>query len=603
FKQVISGINWFISFLLKSQQGNIGKKLLMSCGRSLILLCSPTRMHPMKKSGCRVEWYLLEFFPPGKRSAEAFSEHFTKAGMIPLVEYNDKKIFEVKTWAKLLNTFCTNGKLELELLYKVQIQCYEDTKLMKLFPQIVRSLYDQDVLAKDTILHEWKLIQTSSSKTTNAYGTSTTLIPGPVTTEKKVQKKNDVKARSMLLMALPNEHLMTFNQYKDAKTFFAAIQTRFGGNEATKKTQKTLLKQIYENFSAPSTESLDSIFNRLQKIVSQLAILGENISQEDLNLKFLRSLPSEWNTHVVVWRNKHNLDTISFDDLYNNFKIVKQEVKGIASSSSSYQNMAFVSSPSSINEFNTAYGVITANTHVSPASTQVSTANTQVSTANLSDDTVYAFLANQPNGSRLVYEDLEQIHKDDIEEMDLKWQLALLSMSTRRFFQKTNRKITINGSHTAGYDKSNVKCFNCHKMGHFARERRGHRNQDSRNRNQDSSRRTVNVEETSKKGLVMVSSALSHFWLSVSGFVKSREPRPPPPEGPPVVIEPLRIEYPFQEDPTVEPMADTRTMAQLLQAPTEGYEDAILIPEIVANNFELKHGLINLVQNKQFFRS
>ncbi|GJX24510.1 hypothetical protein Tco_0230806 [Tanacetum coccineum] len=78
-------------------------------------------------------------------------------------------------------------------------------------------------------------------------------------------------------------------------------------------------------------ESLDSIFNRLQKIVSQLAILGENISQEDLNLKFLRSLPSEWNTHVVVWRNKPDLDTMSFDDLYNNFKIVEQEVKGTAS--------------------------------------------------------------------------------------------------------------------------------------------------------------------------------------------------------------------------------------------------------------------------------
>ncbi|GJV03086.1 hypothetical protein Tco_1336655 [Tanacetum coccineum] len=288
----------------------------------------------------------------------------------------------------------------------------------------------------------WDVIENGNSfkpaaqTTTNADGTSTSLIPGPVTTEEKVQKKNDVKARSMLLMALPNEHLMTFNQYKDAKTLFAAIQTRFGGNEATKKTQKTLLKQMYENFSAPSTESLDSIFNRLQKIVSQLAILGENISQEDLNLKFLRSLPSEWNTHVVVWRNKPDLDTMSFDDLYNNFKIVEQEVKGTASSSSSSssQNMAFVSSPSSTNEVNTAYGVSTANTQVSPASTQVSTASTQVSTANLSDDTVYAFLASQPNGSQLVYEDLEQIHEDDIEEMDLKWQLALLSMRTRRFF-------------------------------------------------------------------------------------------------------------------------------------------------------------------------
>nr|GEV33983.1 ribonuclease H-like domain-containing protein [Tanacetum cinerariifolium] len=298
--------------------------------------------------------------------------------------------------------------------------------------------------------------------TTNADGTSTTLIPGPVTTEEKVQKKNDVKARSMLLMTLPNEHIMTFNQYKDAKTLFATIQIRFYGNEATKKTQKTLLKQMYENFSAPSTESLDSNFNSLRKIVSQLAILGENISQE-LNLNFLRSLPSEWNTHVVVWRNKHDLDTMSFIDLYNNFKIVEQDVKGTTCSSSSSQNMAFVSSPNNTNKVNTAYGVSTANTQISPASTQVSTDRNQASTANLSDATIYAFLASQPNG-----------------------------------------KITINGSDTAAYDKSKVECFNCHKFGYFTKECRQPMNQDSRNRNQDSSRRTVNVEETASKALVTV---------------------------------------------------------------------------------------------------
>ncbi|GJS79964.1 hypothetical protein Tco_0729845 [Tanacetum coccineum] len=212
--------------------------------------------------------------------------------------------------------------------------------------------------------------------TTNVDGTSTTLIPGPVTTKENVQKKNDMKARSMLLMALPNEHLMTFNQYKDAKTLFAAIQTRFGGNEATKKTQKTLLKQMYENFSDPSTKSLDSIFNRLQKIVSQLAILGENISQKDLNLKFLRSLPSEWNTYVVVWMNKPDLDTMSFDNLYNNFKILILLMELV------------------------------------------------LLTLKL------ALLALK---SQLVYEDLKQIHEDDIEEMDLKWQLALLSMRTRSY--------------------------------------------------------------------------------------------------------------------------------------------------------------------------
>ncbi|GJT27428.1 hypothetical protein Tco_0907703 [Tanacetum coccineum] len=170
---------------------------------------------------------------------------------------------------------------------------------------------------------------------------------------------------------------------------------------------------------------------------------------------------------------------MSFDDLYNNFKIVEQEVKGTASSSSSSQNMAFVSSPSSTNEVNTAYGVSTANTQVSPASTQVSTVSTQ---------------------------DLEQIHEDDIEEIDLKWQLALLSMRTRRFFQKTGRKITINRSDTAGYDKSKVECFNCH-MRHFTRECRRPRNQDCRNKNQDSSRRTVNMEETSSKAMVAIDGA------------------------------------------------------------------------------------------------
>ncbi|GKE65769.1 hypothetical protein Tco_1519930, partial [Tanacetum coccineum] len=132
-----------------------------------------------------------------------------------------------------------------------------------------------------------KSFKPTARTTTNADGTSTSMIPGPVTTEEKAQKKHDVKARSMLLIALPNEHQLTFNQYRDAKTLFDAIQTRFGANDATRKTQKTLLNQLYENFNAPSIESLDSIFNRLQKIISQLAILGENISQEDLNVCLL----------------------------------------------------------------------------------------------------------------------------------------------------------------------------------------------------------------------------------------------------------------------------------------------------------------------------
>ncbi|GKB70406.1 putative ribonuclease H-like domain-containing protein, partial [Tanacetum coccineum] len=161
----------------------------------------------------------------------------------------------------------------------------------------------------------------SVPQTAQENGTSITKMSVRVTAEEKTNKKNDAKAKSLLLMDLPNEHQLTFSQYTDAKTMFAAIETRFGGNEATKKTQKTLLKQHYENFSALSIESLDSIFNRLQKIVSRHAILGVVISQEDLNSKFLSSLPPEWNTHVVVWMNKAEIEIMSIDDLYNNFKI------------------------------------------------------------------------------------------------------------------------------------------------------------------------------------------------------------------------------------------------------------------------------------------
>ncbi|GJX28669.1 ribonuclease H-like domain-containing protein [Tanacetum coccineum] len=84
----------------------------------------------------------------------------------------------------------------------------------------------------------------------------------------------------------------------------------------------------------------------------------------------------------------------------------------------------------------------------------------------------------QKRSQNLYHEDLEQIHEDDLEEMDLKWQLALLSIRTRKFFQKMVQKITINGSDTAGYEKLKVECFNIHKLGHFARECRRTGNQE-----------------------------------------------------------------------------------------------------------------------------
>nr|GEX69153.1 ribonuclease H-like domain-containing protein [Tanacetum cinerariifolium] len=154
-------------------------------------------------------------------------------------------------------------------------------------------------------------------------------------------------------------------------------------------------------------------------------------------------------------------------DLYNNLKVYKPEVKGMSSSSLSTQNMAFVSSSnnnaSSTNEaINTAYGVSIAITQVN------ATYSTNID--NLSVAVICSFFASQPNSPQLVHEDLEKFHPHDIEEMDLRWKIAMLTMRARRFLKKIGRKLIVNGNETIDFDKSNVDCYNCHKRRNFASE-------------------------------------------------------------------------------------------------------------------------------------
>ncbi|GJS28634.1 ribonuclease H-like domain-containing protein, partial [Tanacetum coccineum] len=159
-------------------------------------------------------------------------------------------------------------------------------------------------------------------------------------------------------MALPNEHQLKFNSYKDAKTLMQAIENRFGGNTATKKTQKNLLKQQYGNFAASSSEVIEQTYERLQKLISQLEMHGEVIPQEDINPKFLR------------------------------------KVKGTSSSTTKSHNVSFMSFSSTNNAtkaVNTAQGVNTASTQ--------GAADSSTTIENLSDAVIYSFFASQPSGT------------------------------------------------------------------------------------------------------------------------------------------------------------------------------------------------------------
>ncbi|GKA62893.1 hypothetical protein Tco_0762412 [Tanacetum coccineum] len=184
----------------------------------------------------------------------------------------------------------------------------------------------------------WDIITNGNQTTTDPASPS---VSAPKTSLAANARRNNEKALNILLSAIPDRHLLSFHDAVDARSLWKAIKARFGGNEASKKMQKNLLKQQFETFTIGSREELDSAYERFQHILSMLELHDATVSIEDANLKFLRSLPSVWHVVATMIRGQPGLDELDFDDLYNNLKVYEHELKGVSNSNS--QNIAFLS--------------------------------------------------------------------------------------------------------------------------------------------------------------------------------------------------------------------------------------------------------------------
>ncbi|GJR67781.1 putative ribonuclease H-like domain-containing protein [Tanacetum coccineum] len=262
----------------------------------------------------------------------------------------------------------------------------------------------------------------------------------PTTAEEKQDRRNEMKARATLLMALPNKDQLKFHSYQDAKLLMEAIEK--------------------------SSESMDQTFDRLQKLIRQLEIQGEVINQEDMNLKLLRSLPSEWKYHALIWRNKAEIETISLDNLYNNLKIYEPEL-----------------------------------------------------TDNLCDVVICAFLASRPNSPQLSQEDLEQLHLDDLEEMDLQWEMAMLTIRERRFIKRTGKILDMNGQRV-GFDSSSSSDSEVDSCSKTCVKAYASLKEQYDNLSSDYKKSQFNLVYY-KAGLELVEARLAHYKKNESGFEES----------------------------------------------------------------------------------
>ncbi|GJX43626.1 ribonuclease H-like domain-containing protein [Tanacetum coccineum] len=254
------------------------------------------------------------------------------------------------------------------------------------------------------------------------------MILPPMYVEEHIAVQKETKARTILLQSLPEDHMADFHHLDDARDIWLVVKARFGGNDESKKMRNSMLKHEFLEFKMQAKPD-----------------------NEDCNMKFLRALPPSWSQVAITLKTKGGLDYLSFDDLYNKLKTLEIDMKG----GSSYDSRV-ISAPN-----NSAF--------ISAASTnsKLSYADSQNQSPSITYTTATSSAVASNN---ITYEDFDQIGKLDLEELDIKWKMAMLSVRINRFEKKAGRKMKFNNKDAARFDKKKVKCYKCSELGHFARE-------------------------------------------------------------------------------------------------------------------------------------
>nr|GFA47913.1 hypothetical protein [Tanacetum cinerariifolium] len=267
-------------------------------------------------------------------------------------------------------------------------------------------------------------------------------------------------------MNIWKEHIAVQRESKARTTLLQSIPDDY--------MRKSMLKQEFLEFRIGEAEGLHKGYDKMHKILSQLNQLKGKPEDEDINLKFLRDVPSSWSHVALTLKTKGGLELLSFDDLYYKLKTLEVDFNG--------------------------YTIVSLSQSAGPSHCAFTGPHRF---SNAIKDFLQSFVADTEPEQQLAYKDFEQIEKMDLEEMDLKWKMAMLSIRVHKFKQKARRNIDFDKKESARFNKKKVICYKCQQRGHFTRECRAKEGNDKQ-RYSSFKIKEIRKKEEDSKALITV---------------------------------------------------------------------------------------------------